>query len=519
MFDEEHTAVPPEWKQAFQLAAIFALIKLVLQVGNNILGPHLGYGYFRDELYFLICGHHLAWGYVDQPPMVALQARVAEIVFGKSVAGVRMLTAIAGALKVALAGLLTWALGGKRVAQCLAMVATLLTPVYLVMDSYLNMNTFEPVFWMGSILAVILMARGGDPRWWIAVGLLGGLGLENKHSTTFFLIALLFALLISPQRSLLRNRWFALAVLLVILIALPNLLWEWRHHWATYELLNNIAHSNKNVVLGPGRFLLRQVLMMAPLAAPLWIGGLLWLLFSKHARAYRFAAVAFLGLLAIMIALKAKDYYVAPMYPLLLSAGAVGLERLSRGRRWPAITYSIVLVVLILPLLPLLLTLLPPDRLVRYQQALHFAPPKTETEDTAILPQYFADRIGWPEMVAAFARGYNSLSPQERVQAGIICGNYGEASAVNFLGGAYGLPTAISGHQNYFYWGPHGYSGEVMLAIGGDQQDYEKVYQSVEVVAVLDNPYTMPYERRPIFLCRHRKGNYAINWNDFKKWM
>ncbi len=265
-------------QQALRLAAVFAVIKLAIQVATNFIAPHFGYGYFRDELYYLICARHLDWGYVDQPPLVALQARAAVALFGDSIAGIRMLSAFAGALKVFLTGLLAWSLGGRRTAQVLAMVAVIAAPVYLGADGFLSMNSFEPVFWMGCVLALILLARGDNPRWWLAVGLLGGLGLENKHSTTFFLFAVLFALLVTPQRRLLWNKWLFLAILLIVGIALPNLIWEARHHWATYELLNNIKHGNRNVVLGPVPFMLRQMLIMNPFAAPLWIAGLLWLL-------------------------------------------------------------------------------------------------------------------------------------------------------------------------------------------------------------------------------------------------
>src|SRR4051812_11103391 len=214
-------------RSALVLALIFAGIKLALHIATNLWEAHIGYGYFRDEFYYLICGRHLAWGYVDHGPIVALQARFSELVFGHSLAGIRMLSALAGAKRVLLTGLLAWALGGRRPAQALAMIGILFAPQYLGIDSYLSMNSFESACWMGCVLALILILRGWSERWcWLLFGLCGGIGLLNKPSMTFFLLALLAALLLTPQRRLLFSRWAVVGVALLILMALPNLLWQ-----------------------------------------------------------------------------------------------------------------------------------------------------------------------------------------------------------------------------------------------------------------------------------------------------
>src|SRR5271165_2238210 len=217
--------------RALQLAAVFALLKLAMQVGATIYTTHIGYGYFRDEMYYIMCGRFLDWGYVDQSPMVALQARLATILFGKSVVGLRFFSACAGAIRVFLTGLVAWSLGGRRAAQFLAMLAVIVAPCYLGGDGYLSMNSFESIFWIGCILTLTWIARGASPKWWLLIGGLAGLGLENKPSMTFFLVALVLGLLVTPQRRLLWSRWFAGAIALTVLIALPNLLWQAGHHW------------------------------------------------------------------------------------------------------------------------------------------------------------------------------------------------------------------------------------------------------------------------------------------------
>src|SRR5215472_673155 len=173
---------------ALRLALVFGIIKFVFHVVMTVWEQHVGYGYFRDEFYYLMCGRHLAWGYVDHGPIVALQARLGELIFGRSLLGIRMLSAMGGAGRVLVTGLLAWALGGRRPAQALAMLCVLVAPQYLGTDSYLSMNSFESIFWMICVLALIQIERGrGERLWWIAFGVSGGIGLLNKPSMTFFL--------------------------------------------------------------------------------------------------------------------------------------------------------------------------------------------------------------------------------------------------------------------------------------------------------------------------------------------
>jgi len=306
---------------ALALAGVFVALTFLVHLGSSLWGAHLGYGFFRDEMYFLVCGHHLAWGYVDQPPMVAVQARLAELLFGISPTGDRVFSFLAAGFTVGLTGLLTWQFGGRRPAQILAMTCVLVAPVFLGTSNYLSMNSFEPCFWMGALFVLLRLADGtASPRAWLIFGLLAGLGIENKHSTVFFLLALLAGVLLSPQRRLLRSRWCAAGVVLLILLALPNFIWQWVHHFPTYELLSNIAHSDENIKLPPLAFLAAQVNILFVVAAPLWIEGLIWLAF---ARPRRFVALTYLVFLPMMMLLHAKHYYLAPIYPVFFAAGAV----------------------------------------------------------------------------------------------------------------------------------------------------------------------------------------------------
>ena len=526
---DARTAESTSFRPFIGICLALAAVKLAIQVIGNMIAQHAGYGIFRDEMYYLICGRHLAFGYVDQPPMVALQARLAAILFGYNhMWSLRLLSGLAGAVKVFLTGALVWAMGGTRRAAALAMLGVTVAGVYLGIDSYLSMNSFEPVFWMTCALALLRIAQAqkmaGSERvvrnWWILLGVSAGLGLENKANEVFFLVAVLIALLLTPQRRILASRWFAAAVAIIVALALPNLLWQIHFHWPTLEWLVGISKSNKDVKLTPLQFLLGQLMTLTPWTIFLWLPGVVWLLGSKKARAFRFLGVLYLIFLPMMMLLHAKDYYLAPVYPIYFAAG--GMWRLPRGRTSVtrnvlASTYAFLLIVGFFLTVPFSIPVLSPQQFLAWSKTMHFHPADSENHDATILPQFYADRFGWHEMVEKVGRIYNALPPQEQAVTGVLADNYGEASAINLLGAQYGLPVAISGHQSYWLWGPHGYTGKEMILITGDTpDDLKQNYASCTVEAQLDNPLSMPWEKKPVYLCRGRIRPYEADWKDFK---
>jgi hypothetical protein len=524
---QEFTAVSA--KGALWLAAGFGLLKYVLSTLGQITMQHAGYGIFRDELYFIVCGRHLAWGYVDQPPFIPLVARISASLFGlQSLALFRTFASLAGAAEVAITGILAWRMGASRGAQALAMTGILLAPVVMGADATFSTSTFEPVFWMMVALATIELARlaGRGIRsgravtfWWVLLGVTAGLGLENKWNEVFFLICLLAALLMTSQRKLLASKWFPIGLALLVVMILPNLLWEVHNHWATLELLHNDQINGKNVRLGPFAFVLDQMSILGPLMAPLWVGGIRWLLFGRAARALRFLGVTYLLYLPLMMILHAKDYYLAAIYPLYFAGGAAGWDLLFRKawlRRGLAPAYVALNVLVTAILLPIILPILPPAKILAYQQRLHLQQPKLENGATAPLPQYFADMLDWRRKADLLAAAWYSLPQAERAQAVIYTENYGDASAVNVY--RPDVPEAISGHQNYFFWGPRTYTGSVMIVFGESRSALETKFDSVVEFTQDANPYLEPYERGPVFICRGLHGNLQALWPKVKNW-
>ena len=512
-------------RDAVRLALLFALVKLIVHIAANLWETHTGWGYFRDEMYYILCGQHLDWGYVDHGPIVALQARVTILLFGKSLTGIRMLSALAGAVKIFLTGLLAWQMGARRAGQALAMTGVLLAPEYLALDSFLSMNSFEAAFWMAAAFAILRLVNGGGDRWWIVFGIAAGLGLENKPSMLVFLLALLIGLSLTPQRRILASRALVVAVGIVVLLELPNLLWQMHHHWATLEFLHNGKVEHKNVTLSPLAFLHAQELMLNPVSLPLWLTGVVWLLIRLRGSRFRFFGFTYLLFLALMMATRdAKDYYLAPIYPLLFAAGGCAWETLlAQSRtRWLVPAYATLLLVSGMLILPMSIPILRPQQWLAYTATLHLRDKASHSENTdeGPLPQFYADRFGWQEEVDEVTRIYRSLPEADRSRAGIICSNYGEASAVNFLGMSRSLPFAASGHNNYYLWGPHGATGEVMIVVsGGSVDDLRQSYSSVEVAGRMDHPYAMPYEHRNIYICRGRKLSLIADWDELKHYI
>ncbi|MCU1307178.1 MAG: glycosyl transferase, family 39 [Acidobacteriaceae bacterium] len=510
-----HDAPTSIWSRPLTPALLIAAFTLLLHMWSNG-----GYGYFRDELYFLACGDHLAWGYADMAPMVALVAKISRALFGDSLHAIRLFPALAGATVMVITGLITRELGGKRFAVFLACLCVLVAPIYLAMDDYLSMNAFEPIFWMGGVYAIILAIKRNDPKYWLWFGVFAGLGLMNKHSTAFFGLAVLIALLLTPERRFLTTKWIWIASAIVFVIFAPNLLWQIKHHWATLELLRNVQKSGKDVVLSPLAFVGQQIFIMHPLTAPVWIAGIYFFLFDREGKRFRVLGLTFLIFFATMMAMHGKNYYLAPIYPMMLAGGAVLWERwLSRKSfAWAKFAYPALLVVAGVIGAPLVLPVLPVETFLQFESKLGLSTPKTEVAHKGVLPQHFGDRFGWPEMVEKVAKIYNSLSPEERAKTAIFASNYGEAGAIDFFGPKYGLPKAISGHQNYWFWGPRNYTGEIMIVLQDDHESLESKCASVEEVGMIDHPYAMAEEHNPVFICRGRKKSLQDDWPKLKHW-
>jgi hypothetical protein len=482
--------------------------KLLLHVFTSV--RH--YGYFRDELYYLDMARHLDWGYVDAAPLGAVYAKIA-LLLGGSLAALRIIPALAGTALVALSILIARELGGDRFAQVLAGIPVLLTPGMLVMDNLMTMNAFEPLFWMGCVLVVARILRTGNSRLWLWFGVIAGIGLENKHSTLIFGFALTLAVLLVRPREFLKP-WIWLGGLIALALFMPNLVWQIQRHFPTIEDLENVKREGKNIVLPPLAFLNQQILTMQPILFPVWMGGVIWLLWQRR---WRLFGVLFVIFFVVMEVQHAKDYYLFPIYPMAFAAGAVAIERWASNRAWMKIAVVALALAASMPIVPLALWWLPPDRYLSYQERLGIKPQKEETHHESLLMQPIADQFGWPELVKQVADVYNSLPPDERARTGIWAGNYGEAGAINLWGPQYGLPTAYSRHQNHWYWGPPPVRYENLIVIQWDINDVRDNCTSYQPFDHYEK-WGMGEENQPFCLCKGVKFDIQKIWWKSHHW-
>ena len=477
------------------------------------------YGYFRDELYFIACSDHLAAGYVDFAPLAAWILKINRVIFGDSLYALRWFVGLAHSGEVVLTGLIARELGGKRFAVLLSALGVALAPVILGGATRYSMNAFEPLFWMSAIFLLLRVLNGGDAKLLIGVGVACGLGIENKHSTIFFVAAFLIALALSPERRLFASKWFWMAAGITFALALPNLIWQVQHGYPTYVDLHNVKVMHKNVELPPIPFIVQQIMMLNPLLAILWVPGIGYLFFEKYGRKYRVAGWTFVIFFLELLLMKGKDYYVAPIYPMIFAAGGVLWEMLTEVRmRWARGVLAVVALTSGLVSAPIVLPVLPPAKAAAYAEALGATKQKTENGMQSQLPQHFADEFGWPELVAKTAQLYHSLPPEEQAKTAILGGSYGDAGAIDFFGAKYGLPKSISAHQNYWYWGPRDYTGESVILLHWRRSSADKYCTSVVEGPTLNDPWSMQEEQYTIWLCKGMKPPLQEFWPDLKNW-
>ena len=454
-----------------------------------LLAVSARYGFHRDELYFVVAGRDLDWGYVDQPPFAPLVARGSELLLGLSPTALRVLPALAVGLVAVLAGSMAARFGGGRTAQVFAALTGGLSGVLLGEGHLLSTAVFDFALWTLGLWMLVGLLDGADPRLWLGLGLTVGLGLQNKHTIGFFAAAVLAALLLTGGRRLL-STWHPWAgVVIAVLIALPNIIWQASNGWPQLEMAEALRARSD----GPLAFVILQpALLSIALAVPAFAG--LWWLFKSHWRAISIMyVILFLGFLAT----GGKAYYVAPMYSALLAAGAVWFEDLSnRGRRIMGSAAAVGILIgffIALPLLPV------------------------EQSGTLDLTGELGETVGWPELVDQVEDAVEMIPAAERERAVVFTGSYGEAGAVDVLGPESDLPAASSGHNNYWMWGPPASHGPI-VSLGYGAAQVRSICPDQVKVATLSNPYGVENEvvDQEVWLCLRPTGQLADIWDDLR---
>ena len=477
-----------------------------------------GYGIFRDELYYIACANHLAWGYVDQPPFSIFILWIWKGIFGDSLFSIRLLATLAGVATVFTGVRITALLGGGRFSQVLAGVAMILAPQLMALRFYYSMNVFDLLLWNLVILQFMTLLHTGERRIWLRIGIVLGLALMNKISGLWLAAGIGVGTLATPRRKDLLTKWPWMGVGAAVIIFLPYVIWEMVHHWPTLEFMHN-ATEYKNVQLGFFAFLRDEIVNMNPLAAPLWIVGSVLLFTQMQFRQVRAVAWIFPVVLAILlISGSAKPYYLAAAFSIPIGAGAVWLEDLTfkkRGSLVPRLLIVALLAVSGLAMAPMAIPVLPVNKYISYTKAIGYQPSTGERQEVAELDQFYADMFGWKQLATSVAEVYKSLPEAGSGKVLIYGQNYGEAGAVDYFGRAYGLPPASSNHNSYWFWGPHPKDPEVYIVIDDDGSDLGEQFEETKLAAIHTCSRCMPYESRlEIWICRKPKFDARTFWKE-----
>lgn len=508
--EQSATPRPSVWERMVSSDVIILIL-----VGLGTAAVHAlcngRYGFHRDELQTFNNARHLAWGYVEYPPMTAFVGHLELALFGTSLVGFRLVPALAQGVLAFMTGLCARELGAGREAQLVAAIGAVIGGSPLFLGGFLSYTSLDFPCWIVVAYFVIRLLNTDDPRWWLAIGAAIGLGMMTKYTMAFLAAGVFGGVLLTPARRHLKSPWLWAGVALAVLIVLPNIVWQIEHHLVTLDYLKSI-HTRD---IGGGRtdyFLLGQLWKNAhPVVVPLWLAGLWYLLVAPSGRRLRMLGLMYVIPLVVLTVLRGRDYYLAPVYPMLIAVGAFKREEWMRtlsprsaasvrGTTWWALASGgVIAAALSMPVAPL------NSPWWRVANAVN---------------GNFDMEVGWPEMVAAVATIRDSLPADERTRLGVWAGDDGGAGAVNLYGPAYGLPPAFSGMNSNWQRGYGEKGPEVVIGVGMDRDFLYRNFQSCELAGRVRNRYGIDNKAvhgyEDLFVCRHLRHSWSAFWKHFQ---
>ncbi|HEY2307820.1 MAG TPA: glycosyltransferase family 39 protein [Streptosporangiaceae bacterium] len=467
------------------------------------------YGYVRDELYFLSAGRHLAFGYVDQPPLTPLLARAAVALGGNTLAGLRVVPALGLAALVVMTAVMSRMLGAGRTGQLLAALAAATCGEYLGAMHELTTTTPDFVCWAVALLLVMKLLASRDPRWWLAIGTSIGVASEAKWNVAFLVAALAAGFLATDARGLLRSRYLLAGCVIAAALAAPDLIWQAAHGWPSIDVfraLQGQAGHNRAV------YWIAQVLYTGPVLVPLWAAGAVWSVRSASARPFRPVGIACAIVIALQFVLGGKAYYPGAVYAFLLAAGCVPAERWLAARRplagriRPAVVLAAAMLAGAVIAAPVTLPVLP-------ARALHAVPVQKINYD-------LGEEIAWPKLVALVSREYHARPAAQRQRTTILTGNYGEAGAIDRYGPGLGLPQVYSGANNFWLWGPPPATDTAAIAVNLDPALLHREFRHVRLVATFWNGLGVSDDEQgaQVFAVTGLRSSWARAWPAFRNY-
>lgn len=476
--------------------ASFILIFVFIKISLNLLAiAH--FGFHRDELLHLVLADHLAWGYKEVPPFIALLAKASAVLFGNSVFAARIFPTICSGLLIWFTGLITVELGGKKFAIALACLAMIMAPAFAASDYLFQPTVFDQLWWVTAVWLLTKYSNTSSVKYLYWLGFIVGIGMLTKYTMAFFAFSLIFGIAISKQRKMLLNRHIIGAALLALLIFLPNLLWQLNHHLPVINHMKTLQKQQLDYNK-PADFIMQE-LMINGIALFVWLTGFIFLLFSVRLHKFQFLAISFVLIFTFLLVMNGKSYYLFGAYPMLFAAGGFGFERWLKASGYAL--RALVIAIFTLPnllLLPMWLPVLPLNQTLAFfrfaDRYLPFSRFATTWEDLKIHPttQDYADMLGWDEMTTQVNQAWQSLTPQQQAHTQIYADNYGEAGAIHHLGKQYGLPDVSSLNSSFTLWAPDNLDGQYIIYVddqgGGNINTFKQCLQSYRKVGEVENP-------------------------------
>ncbi|MEU4294210.1 glycosyltransferase family 39 protein [Kribbella sp. NPDC026596] len=472
------------------------VVSVAVIVGLVLTALSGRYGYHRDELYFMAAGRHLAWGYIDQPPLTPLLARLSTTVFGDTVMGLRVLSTISCVITVIVVALIAREFGSDRRGQLLAAVCAAVSGFVVGVGHLVSTATYDLLAWMLIGLFAVKLLRTGDGRWWLALGLTAGIALENKYLVVLPIAALLISLLAVGPRDVLRSWWLPAGIAVAGLVALPNVIWQFQHDWPQLTVAGGISEDDgtENRIM----FIPLQLLQLSPFLVPIWIAGFRRLWRMPWARS---VALAYPLLCVVVLAVGGKSYYALPLLLVLVAAGCEpALGWIDRHRTAAFVGFVLTALTSALFTLPVLPA-----------SAVDFVIPVNKEQ---------GEQIGWPTLTTAVAAAWERIPPEQRSTATIFAGNYGEAGALLRYGPSHGLPPAYSGHMSFADWGipPDTNTGPVLLVEMERTPSFEDHFRDCSQVGTIDNIVSNDEDGTVIVQCAGTAEPWSTLWPKLRRY-
>ncbi len=482
-----------------------AILNLIIYL---ITQAFFAYGIFRDELYYLACANRIQLGYVDHPPLSIYILSMWKSLFGDAMFVIRIVPAIISSATVFMIGLFTMRLGGGKTAIIISTIAYMLSPIFLGVNTIYSMNVFDFFFWITSAYIFLRIIQTENPKLWIVLGIVLGLGLLNKTSVLWLGAGIFAGTIFTPLRKDLKTKYPYIAAIIALLIFSPFIIWNLTHDLAHLEFMRNAA-SRKYGGLTPISFILDQILILNPLAILIWLPGIIFYFFKKDFKQYRAIGFIWLATFVILIInIHSKGEYIAPAYQVLFAGGAVMLERWgsAANRGWLKYAVAVPVIIIALFLAPHARPLVPAENFQGYQSMLGIDNRSNEGHQLEELPQFYADMFGWEDLAKNVSKVYLTLSEEERMNTVVYCSNYGKAGAIEYFSSKYPLPKVVSPHNSYWYWWNEAKTPTTIIIIGGEIEDHLTSLKEVEAAGEHKTKYAIPYENNlTIFIGRGLK--------------